>query len=223
MFTVLMFISLISYATFVESGKEKTRIGTIGALLVEVVPNATSVGTETIKITFNAPGKIDFTGWEINDGADFSHIISADAVSSGETLLICGESTPGFDCDDVWGESNSLSDTNGSLYLFDGQTLISTVIYTDPGAGGSSADSPLVSGTILDANASVQYCRATKQGLFASHRGNVSTIIDGKSHSAPDSESIIPSFYYDTGSGVSYYSGLNWPDTTGLYSQNCSA
>ena len=219
-FVAIMVVALAGYAVFVESAKEKTSLGSIGTIAIELVPNPASGGTETVKLTFEAPGEWDFSGYTIGNGNGFTHIIDADPVSSNGSILVCGTNATGYNCDDVWGAVGVFPDTNGTLVVEDpdGNVVLSHN-YTDPGIGGSTGNSPDLVTTVYSQNAQITYCRNTKQG-FTGHQAPVSSIIDGKGATAPEKGSIIPSFYYDMSPGVGYYAGMDWPDTTGTFA-NC--
>lgn len=222
-FVSLMVIGLAGYAVFADSAKEKTTVGSIGSVKVTLVPHAASPGTEYFKMTFNAPGEWDFTGWSLSNSEGFDYTFDVEPIAKGESITFCGALAAGITCDYVWGGIDDFPDTDGDYTLtdFDGN-VVSTKTYTAPGAGGTSVtDAPDIITTIFDTNAQVAYCRASKQG-YSAHQANVSNIVGQKGQLSADSGSIIPSFYYSEGVGVKYYPGLAWPDTTGAYANGCN-
>src|SRR6056297_2477185 len=83
-FVALMVVALAGYAVYVDSAKEETSsLGIIGTLPVEVTPMPSSAGTETVAITYDAPGQWDFSGWDIKADGVVVHTLTATSVSSG--------------------------------------------------------------------------------------------------------------------------------------------
>lgn len=77
---------------------------------------------------------------------------------------------------------------------------------------------PLV---VLDSQDAVRICHSAKGKNYADISPNVDSIItlpNGHKDHAPD---IIPDFWYDIGDGATYYAGNNWPDTSGIYDNDC--
>lgn len=220
----VMVIALTGYAALVDSAKrEQSSITTIGTLSVKVTPYPSAEGAETVAITYNAPGEFDFSGWTIEtDGGDV-HMISADPIGTGETLVVCGGDVAGLGCGDYFDDPNTLDNNSGTVLLKDGGTKVAGVSYTAPEAGQTYTDAPDFKTSVLSTNASVDFCRAQKKNVYTAHKANVGTIIDEKSHATLDSGSIIPAFFYTDGNGVGYFDGLNWPDSTGVYANGCVA
>lgn len=220
----VLVIGLGSHAVYVESAKkEPSSYQAIGTLSITVTPVPTATGAEFVSILFRAPGTYDFTGWTIETESGNSHIIDSPAVTTGEKVVVCGEDIADLECTDLFDDPDTLTDGTGVVKIYDADGgLVSTIEYEGFTAGKPKTVAPDFKATVYSGNASIEFCRATNQAEFVLHKGNVSTIIAGKSHADMAGGSIIPSFFYNLGDGVQYFEGLNWPDTTGVYANGCN-
>lgn len=221
-FVSLTVMALASYAMFAESArKEMSSYTTVGTLAVSVTPYPASGGTEVVSITYNAPGQYDFSGWTIATADGKTHTIEADAVGQGGVVKVCDQMVSGFGCSDQFDTYNTLDNNAGTVTLKDGDgNTIVTLSYSSPQAGQSYGDAPDFKTVVLDGNAQVDMCRVTNQG-YTEQKSNVRSVVAGKGQATPDREAIIPNFFYDLGDGINYFSGQNWPDTTGVYANGC--
>jgi len=88
----------------------------VGTVDVSVQPKPQGNSTEYVEIKFTGTGTLQLDGWTLSDTVGVQYTYGTETLSSGDTFVVCDDSTKSVVCDAEW--------TGGSVWNDGGDSLI---------------------------------------------------------------------------------------------------
>jgi len=222
---VLLVLGFALYTYFVATPKgEALETKVIGTLTVDLVPNPSSAGTEQFTFSYSGIGVADISGWRISNDDTFTYTFGDTKISSADSMTVCADSIRDPKCEgNEWVGGAVWDDASGTFTVFNEKGVeVASKGYTGLDVGVATSIEFGVEGYFLTNKDSIQICHAIGTDKYSSPKGGVGNIANGQGGHSAHAGDIIPPFFYQDKTNVRYYEGLNWPDESETYDNNCT-